>query len=87
MDPKDENLWKEFEKAFDVAFTDLVDQQQAHQQLINLKMQGGDLDTYTANFNHLAKRAGFKHDKKGAMELYKQGLNVRLLSGSLTSDG
>jgi hypothetical protein len=26
-DPKDENLWKAFEKAFDVAFTDLADQQ------------------------------------------------------------
>jgi hypothetical protein len=25
IDPKDENLWKEFKKAFDVAFTDLVD--------------------------------------------------------------
>jgi hypothetical protein len=48
VDPKDEDLWKAFEKVFDVAFTDLVDQQQAHQQLINLKMSGRDLDTYTA---------------------------------------
>jgi hypothetical protein len=79
-DPKDENLWKTFKKAFDMAFTDLVDQQRAHQQLINLKMTGGDLDMYTTNFNHLAKITGFSETEKGTMELYKQGLNNQLLN-------
>jgi hypothetical protein len=79
-DLKDENLWKAFEKAFDVAFTNLADQQRAHQQLMNLKMSGGDLDMYMANFNCLAKVAGFKDNEKGTMELYKQGLNHQLLN-------
>jgi hypothetical protein len=84
-DPKDENLWKAFEKAFDIAFTDLADQQWAHQQLINLKMSGGDLDMYTANFNCLAKTAGFKDSEKGTMELYKQGLNNQLLNNIINN--
>jgi hypothetical protein len=84
-DPKDENLWKVFEKAFDVAFTNQVDQQWAHQQLINLKMSGGDLDTYTADFNCLAKVAGFKDSEKGTMELYKQGLNNQLLNAIINN--
>jgi hypothetical protein len=84
-DLKDENLWKEFEKAFDVASTDLADQQQAHQQLINFKMQREDLDTYTANFNCLAKTAGFRHNEKGTMELYKQGLNNQLLNNIINN--
>ena len=42
-------------------------------------MQGGDLDTYNAEFNQLHKIAGFKSDKMGTMELYKGGLNRGLL--------
>jgi lysyl-tRNA synthetase class I len=48
-------------------------------------MQGEDLDTYTTDFNHLAKTAGFKHNKKGTMELYKQGLNNQQLNNIINN--
>jgi cytoplasmic iron level regulating protein YaaA (DUF328/UPF0246 family) len=85
IDLKDKHLWKEFEKAFDTAFTDLADQQRAHQQLVNLKMQEKDLDIYTANFNCLAKVAEFKHNEKGTIVVYKQGLNNQLLNNIINN--
>jgi len=42
-------------------------------------MQGGDLDTYTTEFNRLYKLVGFKTDEIGTIELYKRGLNAGLL--------
>ena len=43
-------------------------------------MQGGDLDTYNAQFNSLSAMASFKPNKKGTIELYKTGLNQKLLT-------
>jgi Retrotransposon gag protein len=81
----DERLWKEFETNFNNAFTDLADDQRAHMQLLKLSMAGEDLDTYTADFNRLYKTAGFTADEKGTMELYKNGLNSRLLGAIIDS--
>jgi len=77
-DPSDERLWTEFEAAYNDAFTDLAEQQNAHQRLLNLTMVGGDLNSYIANFNTLAKLAGFPQDEMGTVEMFKKGLNQQL---------
>src|SRR5487761_1362194 len=75
----DKQLWKHFETDFKMAFTDLADQPWAHQELLNLCMGGGDLDTYNAEFNRLYKTASFSENKLGTIELYKKGLTTGLL--------
>ena len=75
----DEQLWKDFESDFKTAYTDLADQPRAHQELLNLRMGGTDLDTYNAEFNRLYKIAGFTENELGTIELYKKGLTNGLL--------
>ena len=60
-------------------FTDLADQPRAHQKLLNLRMSGGDLNTYNAEFNCLYKIARFLENELGTIELYKKGLTAVLL--------
>ena len=75
----DEQLWKDFESDFKTAYTDLADQPRAHQELLNLRMGGGNLNTYNAEFNRLYKTAGFSENELGTIELYKKGLTNGLL--------
>ena len=75
----DEQLWKDFESNFKTAYTDLADQPRTHQELLNLRMSGTDLDTYNAEFNRLYKVAGFTENELGTIELYKKGLTNGLL--------
>ena len=62
-----------------MAFTDLADQPRAHQELLGLHINGGDLDIYNAEFNRLHKKAGFSKNELGTIKLYKKGLTTGLL--------
>jgi hypothetical protein len=44
-------LWQEFEAAFQAAWTDTSKKQNAYDQLMNLMMQGWDINTYIAMFD------------------------------------
>ena len=79
----DKILWTDFVSNFEKAYTDLGDETRAFQQLHQLKMQGGDLETYNAEFNCLVPLTGYTVNKKGTEELYKQGLNRNLLQSIL----
>jgi hypothetical protein len=70
----DEQLWNIFEAAFRHAFTDMAREQNAYKKLVSLKMTGGDLDTYIADFEQLAQEAGYNLNKKGALILFRRGL-------------
>ena len=52
----DEQLWKHFETDFKTAFTDLADQPRAHQELLNLRMGGQDLDTVERQAARVVRR-------------------------------
>jgi len=47
---KSKELWKTFLDTFDQDWTDTLNKEKAYQQLINLKMQPGQLDEYILTF-------------------------------------
>ena len=53
-----EKLWKHFVEDFKKAYTNTTDKQDAYISLQELKMTGGDLDTYVADHEALIKRIG-----------------------------
>ena len=78
-------LWEDFKTDFKTAFTNLADQPQAHQELLNLRMGGGNLDTYNAEFNCLYKIADFFKNELGTIKLYKKGLTTGLLEAIINN--
>jgi hypothetical protein len=48
--------------------------------LSQTKMEGDDLDTYTATFNYWLELAGWERDAQGTMLMYKRGLKSGLLT-------
>ena len=63
-----------FLRDFQVAFTNTTKVQSAHQELLNLKMKPGDLDSYIFSFEHLCTCAGWGVDDAGTIMLFKKGL-------------
>jgi hypothetical protein len=74
----DEDWWDEFEQNFKNAFTFTASKETALAKLEKLTMTHGDLDTYIATFNQLLDKAKFSPRDKGAVEMFKQGLSLRL---------
>jgi Retrotransposon gag protein len=69
---------KKFERAFDTAFTDTTKQQNAHNALRQLRIQGNDLDNYIATFKKLARDAGYALDAQGTIFVFTTGLKPGL---------
>src|SRR6266852_3057927 len=77
---QDENvLWTDFTMAFEAAFTDTTQVQQAYNKLMHLKMYKDDLDLYVATFKELASQAGFAEDTGLTIHLFAYGLKPALL--------
>ena len=58
----DQDLWIWFVRAFRTAFTDTTRSEDALSKLLAIKMQGEDLDTYIATFDHLRDVAQWERD-------------------------
>ena len=74
-----EDLWNEFQTAFDTAFTDTTQQQKAQSAILFLRMKGEDLEGYIVTFKHLARKAGYELDAKGTTRLFALGLKRKLM--------
>ncbi len=59
-------------------WTDTLNKEKAYQQLINLRMQPGQLDEYILTFKRLAGIAGWDKDAPGTIEFFKKGLPLGL---------
>ena len=70
----DQNLWDDFVISFKDAFTDTAKHIKAYNNLVSLKMEGGDIDTYIATFERLARQAGWTLGSAGTIEKFKLGL-------------
>ena len=70
--------WRDFEKAFKDAFTDIAESVKAENDLKNLRMQGSDIDTYIATFTKLLKMASYDETEHRSLSLFKKGLPNRL---------
>jgi Retrotransposon gag protein len=76
--PDDEVHWDNFKRMFLSAYTDTTKKEDAVQQLLNLRMQGDDLDNYVSAFEHLAQAAGWERDSQGTIFIFKRGLKQGL---------
>ena len=84
--PDDERLWKHFVEDFKKAYTNITDKQDAYVAIQDLKMTGGDLDTYVADHEALVKRIGWPLDGAISIESFKDGLPDALLRKILNRD-
>jgi len=73
-----ETWWTDFETAFKDAFTFTASKETALAQLEKLTMNCSDIDTYIATFDRLLAKADFNRNDKGALEMFKRGLNLML---------
>ncbi len=80
---KSEELWKTFLDTFNQDWMDTLNKEKAYQQLINLKMQLGQLDKYILTFERLAGIAGWDKDTPGTIEFFKKGLPLGLYQACL----
>lgn len=74
VDIGEDNLWDTIKHRFDQAFTDTTETATARKNLYELKMSGGDVDTYIATFENLAKVAGFDLHAEATIDLFEKGL-------------
>lgn len=81
-----EKLWKHFVEDFKKAYTNTTDKQDAYISLQELKMTGGDLNTYVADHKALIKRIGWPVDGDISIESFKDGLPDALLRKILNWD-
>jgi hypothetical protein len=62
INPDAKILWTEFWDQFHEDFQDMAIKEDALHKLMNLRMQGDNLDTYTTMFNNVMSLASFKED-------------------------
>jgi len=73
-----ETWWTDFETAFKDTFTFTASKETALAQLEKLTMNCGNIDTYITTFDRLLAKADFNRNDKGALEMFKRGLNLML---------
>ena len=82
----DEVLWSEFETAFLSAWTDTSKKQNAYDQLMRLTMNGWDVDTYIATFDHLTLATEWDSNSEGTIAKFCEGLSRGIHSKALDRD-
>ena len=73
-----EEWWEDFIQDFRDRFTFTASKETALMQLEKLTMGKDGIDTYIATFNWLLDEADFSWRDKGAIEMFKRGLNLSL---------
>lgn len=79
-------LWQEFNTAFHDAWTDMSKKQNTYDQLMQLTMNGWDIDTYIATFDRLALTAGWDAGSEGTIAKFREGLSKGVHSRALDQD-
>jgi hypothetical protein len=72
------NAWEVLEQEFHKAFIDYAEHERARDQLKKLRMKGGDVDGYIAEFQDLTNRTGSNIDDGYSLELFSKGLPLAL---------
>jgi Retrotransposon gag protein/Zinc knuckle len=83
MGASNHQIWAMFEDDMDRAFKDVHTKEQALTKLMDLRMQGTELDKYNVTFNQLIHQCGWKADEEGTMSTYRHGLAAPLLKDIL----
>ena len=70
--------WDALEQDFRHSFIDYAVHEKAHDNLRKLKMSGGNVDQYIADFEFLAQRAGIDVNDPTAIRLFSKGMPFSL---------
>ena len=73
-----EYLYDTVVESFNTAFTDTMSLQKAKAEFQTLKMEGGDLDTFIAKFERLARIAGYDLQNQMVLDQFGSGLTSGL---------
>jgi Retrotransposon gag protein len=68
------NPWEILKGKFHDAFIDYAEHKRAQDELVKLKMTGGDVDGYITSFEFLSYRAGMNLDEPPMQWLFARGL-------------
>ena len=74
----DKHLYDSVLDSFNMAFTDTMSLQKAKAEFQTIKMEGGDLDTYIARFERLARIAGYNLQDQLVFDRFGSGLILGL---------
>ena len=74
----DEHLYDSVMDSFNTAFTDTMSLQKAKAEFQTIKMEQGDLDTYIARFERLARVAGYNLQDRLVLDQFGSGLTSGL---------
>jgi Retrotransposon gag protein len=77
-------LWDSFEHDFRAAYIDSDAKLNTLQKFQELKMIGGDIDSYIATFDRLREESGYREDDLGAIVKFREGLPLKLLQEIIT---
>ena len=81
----EEHLYDTVMDSFNTAFMDTMSLQKAKAEFHTLKMERGELDTYIAKFERLARMAGYNLQDQMVLDRFSSGLNPGLFTAIITN--
>ena len=81
----EEHLYNTVMDSFNTAFTDTMSLQKAKAEFCTLKMEKGELDTYIAKFERLARMAGYNLQDQMVLDRFGSGLNPGLFTAIINN--
>ena len=81
----EEHLYDTVMDSFNTAFTDTMSLQKAKAEFCTLKMENGELDTYIAKFERLARMAGYNLTDQMVLDQFSSGLNPGLFAAIINN--
>ena len=80
-----EHLYNEVMDSFKMVFTDTMSLQKAKAEFRTIKMERGELDTYIAKFERLARLAGYSLQDQMVLDRFGSGLNPGLYASIINN--
>ena len=81
----EEHLYNTVMDSFNTAFTDTMSLQKVKGEFRTLKMERGELDTYIAKFERLARMAGYNLQDQMVLDRFGSGLNPGLFAAIINN--
>ena len=81
----EEYLYDTVMDSFNTAFPDTMSLQKAKAEFQNIKMEGGDLDTYIAKFKRLTRLTGYDLQNQMVLDWFGSGLTLGLFIAIVNS--
>jgi Retrotransposon gag protein len=86
-DEEDDGIWTNFERRFRRNYISTTAKETAYVKLQNLKMKGGELDEYIADFGTLISELDWDEDSETACQYFRGGLPAPLVRTIISMEG